>query len=143
MVLLQGKEDFTIDDIRSFQNEIDHFFSDFIDLVGRNGITNYFHLLGSGHISDYLHYYKNLYSHSQQGWEAFNSFLKVFYFRRTNRGGGRGELSRVNQIARWLGRRLVWFSGIEYNMMNTAALQNSSIDAQNSIIHDDMGMFDI
>jgi hypothetical protein len=73
MVLLRNKDDFSYEDIKLFQAEADYFFSAYIELVGRNGITNYFHLLGSGHISVYLFLYKNLYEHSQQGWEAFNT----------------------------------------------------------------------
>jgi hypothetical protein len=138
MKILRKKDDFSLEDVKEFQYFTDIFFVRYMELVGRNGITNYFHLLGSGHIADYLFYYKNLFEHSQQGWEAFNSFLKVFYFRRTNRGGGRGDCSRVRQIARWLGRRLIWLSGIEYTEMKSNYLTGYDIDEiENTLIHDD------
>jgi hypothetical protein len=138
MSILRKKDDFSWNDIKNFQYEIDEFFSNYMELVGRNGITNYFHLLGSGHISDYLYYYKNLFDHSQQGWEAFNSLLKVFYFRRTNRGGGRGDGSRVRQIARWMARRIVWLAGIEYNEIKTEmeGHEVTTDSVEISIIHD-------
>ena len=47
-------------------------------------MTNYIHMLGSGHIADeYRSEWKNLYQHSQQGWEAFKPLLKTFFFRRS------------------------------------------------------------
>jgi hypothetical protein len=141
--ILRRKEDFHLEDVKEFQYHTDLFFVKYMELVGRNGITNYFHLLGSGHIADYLFYYKNLYEHSQQGWEAFNSFLKVFYFRRTNRGGGRGDCSRVRQIARWLARRLIWFSGIDYSDMKRKGCINVAGDEPDTtLIHEGIGPMD-
>jgi hypothetical protein len=138
MKILRRKDAVTLEDVKEFQYFTDLFFVKYMELVGRNGITNHFHLLGSGHIADYLFYYKNLFEHSQQGWEAFNSFLKVFYFRRTNRSGGHVDCSRVRQIARWLGRRLIWLSGIDYNEMKSDNLPKHAIDEiETTLIHDD------
>lgn len=114
MKTLRQKNDFDDAHVVKFQLLVDDFFQEYIRVNGRAGITNYFHMLGSGHISEFLFIYRNLYQHSQQGWEAFNSYLKVFFFRRTSRGGGRGDFNRVRQIARWLARRLVWMSGSKY-----------------------------
>jgi len=75
-------------------------------------------MLAAGHISEYLVYWGNLYDHSQQGWEAFNSLIKTFFFRRTGRGGagnkGRGPKSRLLPIACWLSRRVIWMCGYQY-----------------------------
>jgi hypothetical protein len=68
-------------------------------------------MIASGHIADYLYKWKNLYRFSQQGWEAMNSLIKTFFFRRTSHGGGvRGnsKKSRLIPIARWLQRRLIF-----------------------------------
>ena len=74
-------------------------------------------MMSSGHLSMYLRRWKNLYRHSQQGWEAFNSLLKTFYFRRTQRGGtsnaGKGRKSRLLPIGRWLQRRVIWLCGYD------------------------------
>jgi hypothetical protein len=114
--LLRKKEDLTQDEIKQFQYHVDLFFQMYMDLTQRRGITNYFHMMGSGHVADYLIRCGNLYIHSQQGWEAFNSFLKVFYFRRTSRGGGRGsQNNRIRDLARWSARRVVWNSGLSYD----------------------------
>jgi len=89
-----------------------------VNLTGHEGITNYIHMLAAGHISEYLVYWGNLYDHSQQGWEAFNSLIKTFFFRRTGRGGagnkGRGPKSRLLPIARWLSRQVIWMCGYQY-----------------------------
>jgi hypothetical protein len=45
------------------------------------GVTNYIHMIGSGHVAVYLYKWKNLYQYLQQGWEAINSLIKTFFFR--------------------------------------------------------------
>ncbi len=113
--ILRSKEDLNYDQIKEFQLHVDIFYQDYVELYARDGITNYFHMLGAGHVADYLLRCGNLYIHSQQGWEAFNSFLKVFYFRRTTRGGGRGnECNKLRQMGKWLARRLLWNSGYSF-----------------------------
>jgi hypothetical protein len=88
MVLLRQKEDFTNATIASYQNHADLFFQAWILLWQKEGITNYIHMIASGHIADYLYKWKNLYRFSQQGWEAMNSLIKTFFFRRTSHGCG-------------------------------------------------------
>ena len=50
--------------------------------------------------------------------KAFNSLFKRFYFTRTQRGGatnqGLGKRSRLEPMARWLQRRLVFMCGYDY-----------------------------
>ncbi|KAI2497530.1 hypothetical protein MHU86_16984 [Fragilaria crotonensis] len=116
MVLLRQKDDFTNETIASYQCHADKFFQAWVRLWQKEGITNYFHMIGSGHVADYLYKWKNLYRFSQQGWEAMNSLIKTFFFRRTNHGGGvRGasKKSRLIPIARWLQRRMVFLCRID------------------------------
>ena len=111
MILLRKREDFTNAEIASYQSHADKFFQAWVRLWQKEGVTNYIHMMGSGHIADYLYKWKNLYRYSQQGWEAMNSLIKTFFFRRTNHGGGvrgRSKKSRLIPIARWLQRRLVF-----------------------------------
>lgn len=110
--LLRQKEDFTDDDIEAFQKAIDEWFQDYVAVHGLDGLTNYIHMLVTGHVAEYMIKWRNLYRHSQQGWEAFNSLLKTFFFRRTGRGGGRHIRSKLLPIARWLQRRMIWLTGI-------------------------------
>jgi hypothetical protein len=114
LIILGQKIDYTEDEISTFQKKIDIFANGWLELNGAQGMTNYIHMLASGHIAEYMRHWKNLYRHSQQGWEAFNSHFKSYFFRRTGRGGagnkGLGVKSRLIPIARWLQRRMVWMS---------------------------------
>ena len=47
-------------DIVDLQNNIDNWYRLWISLTGIEGMTNYIHLLGSGHITYYLKKYMNL-----------------------------------------------------------------------------------
>jgi hypothetical protein len=121
MEIARLKDDLTDEDIETYQEEADLFFQQWIDLNGRAGITNYIHLMGAGHIAEYMFHWRNLYQHSQQSWEAFNSLLKTFYFRRTGRGGasnrGKGEKTKLKPVARWIQRRMIWMCNVSYELM--------------------------
>eukprot|EP00978_Attheya_sp_CCMP212_P000404 scaffold790_cov30-Attheya_sp.AAC.2 len=109
------KTDFTDDS--EFQNEFDLFYQDWVGVYGYRGVTNYIHIMSSGHMSDYLHKWRNLYLHSQQGWESLNNLMKQFFFRCTARGGGKYGKSKLKPLARWLQRRLVWLCGYTWEEM--------------------------
>jgi hypothetical protein len=114
MILLRKREDFTNTEIASYQQHADRFFQAWVKLWQKEGVTNYIHMIGSGHVAEYLYKWRNLHRYSQQGWEAMNSMIKTFFFRRTNHGGGvRGnsKKSRLIPIARWLQRRLIFLCG--------------------------------
>jgi hypothetical protein len=116
-VTLRTRHDMSNVEIESFQNEFDHFFQIWVGMYGDEGVTNYLHMLASGHIMEYLFKYKNLYRHSQQGWEALNHLLKTFYFRRTGRGGGKYKRHKLLSIGRWLQRRMLWLCGWDEEQM--------------------------
>jgi hypothetical protein len=117
MELLRQKAQFSDADVFRFQKLIDLWTQDWINMYGKDGCTNYIHMLSSGHVSEYLFHWRNLYEHSQQGWEALNALIKTYYFRRTNRGGAGkgGRKSRLTQLARWLSRRVVWATGVSWD----------------------------
>ena len=136
MQKLRQKNDFTEEDILEFQGDVDDWFQDWVSLHGADGMTNYIHLLASGHVSEYLSRHRNMYKHSQQGWEAFNALLKSFYFRRTGRGGGRGAIrTKLKPIARWLQRRVLWLCGLteEEIAANTARHLQVEEEASSSV----------
>ena len=116
MELVRQKEDFTDYAIFSYQREADKFFNYYVSLHGLAGVTNYIHMIGSGHIAQYMFKWRNLYRHSQQGWEALNWLIKTFYFRRTGHRGavnqGKGTKFRLKPIGRYLQRRMMWVSGL-------------------------------
>jgi hypothetical protein len=106
------------EEIATFQKHVDLFFQNWVKLHGVEGITNYILMMGTGHFAEYLYKWKNLYQYSQQGWEALNTLIKTFYFRRTNHGGSAGNKgvsnkSKLIPIACWLQRWLMflcWFT---------------------------------
>ena len=81
-------------------------------------------MLISGHIYEYLDHWRNLYVHSQQGWEALNNFVKKYLLRRTNRGGNRGSGSRIEGVVRWLICRLMWMTELSYEEIKETVAKN-------------------
>jgi len=99
MQILRKRSDFTDQDIKSFKDLIDSFFQKYLKETGVEGITNYIHMLASGHIKYYMELHRNLYKYSQQGWESLNSKFKQVYFRHTQRGGNYGCNTEENERA--------------------------------------------
>jgi hypothetical protein len=62
-----------------------------VALYGNDHITNYIHIIGSGHMTYFARKYGNFYRYSQQGWESLNQLLKHYYFNNTNHGGSNGN----------------------------------------------------
>ena len=125
MVLMRSRNVMTDEEIFSYQRYMDYFHQEWIFIAGRDGISNYEHFLSTGHGMEYLLHWRCLYTHSQQGWEAFNALFKSFYFRRTARGGrvgkdGKGIKSRLYPIGRWLMRRMIWMMDVPFEEMVAA-----------------------
>ena len=72
--------EYTAHDLEQFQEESMQFFQSWINLYGRHGVTNYIHMIGVGHFLGYMKKYGNLNKYSQQGWEALNALIKLFFF---------------------------------------------------------------
>ena len=87
MQLLMLHRILTDDEQQQFQDLIDDFFEIWVDLFSTEGIKNYIHLLGSGHILFFLQRYKCLYIYSQQGWEHMNSICTGYILHNSARGG--------------------------------------------------------
>jgi hypothetical protein len=81
------RDDFDDDDIEEFQSAADNWFEKWIQLVRRDGLTNYTHIVGAGHLSCYMREWGYLYRYSQQGWEAYNSLTLQAH----QRGGHAGK----------------------------------------------------
>ena len=115
MIILRKKTDATDEEIATFQDHIDVWFRDWVHVYGKEGCTNYTHMLSSSHVMRYMQEYRCLYRYSQQGWdEALNALVKSYFFRRTNRGGLSNNSTKKTKllgIARWLQRRVMWYSG--------------------------------
>ena len=136
MVILCKKDDFTDDEIVSYQSHADKFFQAWIRLWQKEGVTNYIHMIGSGHIAEYLYKRKNLYRYSQQGREAMNALIKTFFFQQTSHGGGvRGDSqkSRLILIARWLQRRLIFLCRHTEESIRQYAIDHSMMTNLNGL----------
>jgi hypothetical protein len=79
MIMARQKEDFSDEEIEEFTDLCDDFYEKWLEVKGRDGLTNYIHMVGSGHMSYYLRKWRNLYRYSQQGWESLNAQIKAFF----------------------------------------------------------------
>jgi hypothetical protein len=117
MEIVRKRSQYTDADIERFQDLIDVFFQEYINETGVEGITNYIHMLGSGHIRYYMEVHRNLYKYSQQGWESLNAKYKQVFFNHTQRGGNYGqsteetERSYLRSVMKAFQRELLWISG--------------------------------
>jgi hypothetical protein len=89
--LLEQHQDYSENDLEELHFRCNQFMCQWLDLLGKEHMTNYLHIIGAGHVSYFARKYKNLYRFSQQGWEAFNQLIKHFYFNNTNHGGSAGN----------------------------------------------------
>jgi hypothetical protein len=112
MELLTLHRELTKEECDQFQDHIDDFYEIWINIFGDEGITNYIHMLGSGHIYYFLKKYGCLYLYSQQGWEALNNTIQTFIHQSSQRGGfGSGDGNRKSYIfplVRMIVRDLLW-----------------------------------
>ena len=113
--MLLIRKPFTDEMIYKFQEKVDVYYVKWIKITSRNGMTNYIHFLGSGHVAYYLFKYRNLYRYSQQGFEAMMGKIKAIYHRCTSRGGHgstQEDRSHILQVAHFLMRMMMWNSGL-------------------------------
>lgn len=76
---MQKKDgDYKKEELKSFVEHADDFFQLWVELYGHQGVTNYIHMIGSGHFEEYMAKWGNLNKYSQQGWEALNALIKFF-----------------------------------------------------------------
>jgi hypothetical protein len=76
--LTEQRHDFTDDDIDKLHIMCNKVMCQWMDLLGAAHMTNYLHIIGSGHITFFASKYRNLYRYSQQGWEFLNLLLKHY-----------------------------------------------------------------
>ena len=70
-------------------------------------------MIGSGHMLEYMKRWGNLTKYSQQGWEALNALIKLFFFRRTNKGGGKSSVkSELILIGQLMQRQFFWICNL-------------------------------
>ena len=61
MIVLRKKgANYTKEELSLFEHHADHFFQLWVELHGRDGVTNYIHMIGSGHMLAYMKRWGNL-----------------------------------------------------------------------------------
>jgi hypothetical protein len=103
MTQARQKEDFSDEVINHFKDMCDESYESWIALNGQKGITNYFHMVGAGHLTYYLRHYRNFFHFSQQGFESLNAMLKQMFFWRMQRGGNGGKKDEINSKSKPIG----------------------------------------
>jgi len=126
MTKLESKDEFDQDMVDSFQLSADKFCDVYCGITGRDGMTNYFHILRSGHFSYFLAKYKNLYLLSQQGWENVNSRFKRSFHNNSQKGGGKNGSSKLAPVMYTMARDMLWrygfLDGLFHHLGHTNAL---------------------
>jgi hypothetical protein len=79
-------EDFTDEELAVLKVYFDDFSDLWITLCVLDGISNYIHLIITGHLMYYLRKWRNFYRYESQGWEHLNS--SIAYFTSTELKGG-------------------------------------------------------
>ena len=70
MEIMRKKEwDYSDDKLEQFKEHSMQFFQSWVGLYGAQGVTNYIHMIGFGHILVYMRKYGNLNRFSQQSWK--------------------------------------------------------------------------
>jgi len=116
-------------EVITMQNHFDMFSQIVIFKLGydKQIITNYMHLIHTGHMAEYMFHLKCLYRHSQQGWEHLMGNLKQYCFRRSNRGGGRGSGNRLEAIIHHRSRLFAYMTGETLEEMKERLKENNII----------------
>ena len=108
--LIQSRVLFNQSMVDEYQRAADKFYFCWVELNGREGITNYVHTIVC-HMGFFLFRYGSLYKFSQQGWEHHNKRLLGVYHRHTQKGGNgakAGDKSHILPLHKHEARCWMW-----------------------------------
>ena len=88
MEKVRQKEVFLDDDMIILQKQIDEWYADWVSVTGKEGMTNYIHVLSIVHVMYYRDKYRNLYRFRNQSWEPLKKREKRMHLQITQRRGG-------------------------------------------------------
>ena len=93
-------------------------------------------MFGSGHMLKYMRRRGNLTKYYQQGWEALNTLIKLFFFRRTNKGGSLSEIKgKLIPIGQLMQRIFFWIHNFVPDQLWDS---NYDIDEDTNYYYNDM-----
>lgn len=86
---------------------------------GLEACTNYFHIIGSGHVVWMAREYGNLWRYRNEGVEAFNKIVSLRYnkfnkrggYKKTRAGDEKRKCKEFWSLGQWLGRWSLWHLG--------------------------------
>jgi hypothetical protein len=114
---LTKSEDYVEADIDALEISIQKCYAMLMKIAGMKGCTNYFHLLGSGHIIWLTRGYGNLWRWRNEGVESLNETLSLRYNKFNNRGGNKGNSKNKDIkekchpfqiLGAWMARLTMW-----------------------------------
>ena len=123
---LHSTLEYTDDDITELEKNIDIMYTYLVTSIGgaENGVTNYFHYLGAGHVVWMIRRYGNLWRFCNEGLESLNSLASKRYNGFNNKGGHKS--ARKNEakkkvlpfevLGNWLARLSMWHIGLADTM---------------------------
>ena len=74
---------------------------------------------------------------------TFQFVVKSLFFKRTQRGGGHGDGSKIRPIARWLARRMIWMSGVSFQTISLHVNNNRKKNVTNNETENEIKDYDI
>jgi hypothetical protein len=102
-IMMRERQDFTSEKNSYVDKKVTLWSFAWISLTGREGVTNYKHIIGSGHLVEHLKIRKNLYRLMNQGWEYHNASIRYVYHHRIQHGGSNGNNGSKSSKVRPLG----------------------------------------
>ena len=107
-------------EIDVLEGYIDRAYTKLLEIAGIEGLTNYFHYFGSGHVIWLTRKYGNLWRYRNEGVESMNGILSLRYNKFNNRGGNKGSNIDGNNekcdafevLGSWMARLVMWQLGL-------------------------------
>ena len=117
--ILTRSVDYVPGDIDTLEGHIDEAYRQLIAVAGIQGITNYFHYFGSGHILWLTRIHGNLWRFRNEGVEGLNGTLSLRYNKFNNKGGNKGSNKNKTEkpnrkcwafevLGSWMARLCMW-----------------------------------
>ncbi len=134
-------EDYSTADIDALELRIEKCYGSLMKIAGMKGCTNYFHLLGSGHIIWLTRIYGNLWRmRNEEDVEGQNGTLSLRYNKFNNRGGNKGNSKNKDIKAKchsfqvlgaWMARLTMWQVGLGEALFVADIGDNDDADVEN------------
>ena len=131
---LHSTLEYTDADITELEKNIDFMYSYLVTSIGgaENGVTNYFHYLGAGHVVWMIKRYGNLWRFCNESVESFNSLASRRYNGFNNKGGHKSSCKNEAQkkvlpyevLGNWLARLSMWHIGAADTMFAIESTPN-------------------